>query len=181
MASRATDAVERGVVLIGMPASGKSTVGQLLAARLSLPFVDLDEVIEMAAQSTLAELFVADGEAGFRAREAAALADALGRGPSVLATGGGAPAFGDNLDKMLAARVVVELRADLDTLMERLGDGARRPLLSTLRPPGVSMRDAVEKLLGTRSSAYARAHVHVDAKGPPSHVVAQILETLGAP
>jgi shikimate kinase len=65
--------------LVGLMGSGKSTVGPLVAARLGLPFIDLDAEVASAAGRSVAEVFAAEGEAGFRRREAAALATVAGK------------------------------------------------------------------------------------------------------
>ena len=74
--------------LVGMMGVGKSTVGPLVAAKLGLPFVDLDEAIATAAGRSIPAVFAAEGEAGFRRREAAALEGAAGT-ETVVACGGG--------------------------------------------------------------------------------------------
>jgi len=82
------------VVIVGLPGSGKSAVGRRLAARHGAPFVDVDQAIERAAGASIPEIFAAEGEAGFRARERAAIAalgpPGEGRGITrVIAPGGG--------------------------------------------------------------------------------------------
>ncbi len=81
------------VVLIGPPASGKSSVGALLAAELSLPLVDTDDLVARAAGKPVGDIFVEDGESVFREHERAAVArglDGLGAGGGILALGSGA-------------------------------------------------------------------------------------------
>src|SRR4051812_17978196 len=90
------------IFLIGFMASGKTTVGRLLAERLGWAFVDLDEVIEVAAGKTVAEIFAAEGEAGFRRRETEALREVVQRRKTVVATGSGAPCREENISAMLA-------------------------------------------------------------------------------
>src|SRR4051795_7167955 len=100
--------------LIGFMAAGKTTVGRAVAAAAGRRFVDLDDVI--AAQGEPVAELVARDEAEFRRREAAALASTIASasdGP-VIATGGGAAAYGDNLARMRAAGCVVALGIDLD-------------------------------------------------------------------
>ena len=78
------------VVLVGMMGTGKTTVGRLLADRLGRPFFDSDEMVEARTGHTVAELFAASGESGFRSEESAALADGLADPiPSVIAAAGG--------------------------------------------------------------------------------------------
>lgn len=169
--------VLRPIFVIGFMGTGKSTVGLLLAAKLERRFVDLDAVIEEEAHMTVGEIFFNEREAGFRAREAAALRRVAAQGPQVIAVGGGAPAHGDNLDFMLHAGKVVCLTASVDELVRRIGDPETRPLLA-----GKDVRGEIERLLAQRQSFYARAHVTVDTNGVvPSQVtrtIAEALETL---
>ncbi|MFO0799248.1 MAG: shikimate kinase [Gemmataceae bacterium] len=78
------------ILLVGPRGSGKSTVGPELARRLGWKFVDADEVVEATAGKSVAAIFAAEGEAGFRDREAAAIRELCGRANHVVATGGGA-------------------------------------------------------------------------------------------
>ncbi|MFL5309091.1 MAG: chorismate synthase [Myxococcales bacterium] len=82
--------LEAHVFLCGLPGSGKSTVAPLLAAKLGIPSIDLDQQIERSAGRSVPEIFAAEDESGFRAREAAALRQAIGGPRSVVALGGGA-------------------------------------------------------------------------------------------
>jgi shikimate kinase len=166
----------RPLFLIGIMGSGKSTVGRILAARLGREFVDLDEQVEHTAQSTVAEIFAAEGEAGFRARERTELRRVCGEGPQVVAVGGGAPASGDNLDRMLEAGVVVCLTAAASELESRLGDCTTRPLLAGAG----DRRSELARLLGQRAAFYARAHLTIATTAlPPSKVATAVLAALG--
>ena len=101
--------MRKPVLLIGMMGCGKSTVGRLLAERMHLPLIDLDEEIARAAGKTIPEIFAQEGEAGFRARETAALERALARGDGVIATGGGIVTRAENIRMMREKGVVVWL------------------------------------------------------------------------
>lgn len=168
---RSTDG--RPLFLVGMMGAGKSTVGRLLATKLAVPFVDLDEQIAASAGATIAEIFADEGEAGFRKREAEAVAQACAGGAAIVAAGGGAVRFGDNLDRMLAAGFVIWLDAPLDALVARVGDVRDRPLLATGDP-----KQKLAQLLDERRPFYARAQLRVDASGPPSQVCEQIMKEL---
>lgn len=118
----------RRIALIGMPASGKTSVGAVLAGLESLPFIDLDDVIADEAGMTIPDIFADEGEPGFRARERIALAHVAERGPMVLATGGGCVESADNRALLRERFAIVWLKADLEALARR-SVGGSRPLL----------------------------------------------------
>ena len=119
---------------MGLPGSGKSAVGSRLAARHGAEFVDLDRLIEQAAGRNVREIFAAEGEIGFRAREAAAI-EALGpahQGASlrrVVATGGGAVVEPRNRWRLYRGRRFAWLDASPERLVRLLGVTLSRPLL----------------------------------------------------
>jgi shikimate kinase/3-dehydroquinate synthase len=147
------------IFLIGFMATGKSTVGRLLAERLGRVFLDLDQHIAERAGLAVPEIFRQWGERGFREREAQAVEAACARRGVVVACGGGAPCFGDNLARMREAGVVVALSASIDEVIRRaLVPGApERPLLQG--------REAAGKLYAERSAVYARADAVVVTDG----------------
>jgi shikimate kinase len=122
------------VTLIGYRGSGKSAVARPLAEKLGWKWVDADAVIEEAAGRTIREIFVAEGEAGFRRREREAVSALLKHDKLVLAAGGGAVLNADTRREMKAAGPVVWLQASVATLAARIaGDkttSARRPDLA---------------------------------------------------
>jgi shikimate kinase/3-dehydroquinate synthase len=140
--------------LIGFMAAGKTSVGRALAQATHRRFVDLDDVIA-AGGEPVAEL-VARDEAEFRRREAAALADVIkaGKDGPIIATGGGAAAFGDNVDRMRGAGLVVALGVDVMESQARAAGGPPRPLLA-----------AADRLAVERAPSYRRAHAVVDTTG----------------
>jgi shikimate kinase len=163
----------RPLFLVGMMGAGKSTVGRLLATKLAVPFVDLDERIAAEAGATIPEIFADEGEDGFRNREAAALVRACSAGAAIVAAGGGAVRFGDNLDRMLDAGLLIWLDAPIEALAARVGDARDRPLLATGDP-----KQKLQQLLDERRPFYARAQLRIDAAGPPSQVCELILKEL---
>src|SRR5262245_25293862 len=115
--------------LVGFMGAGKTTVGALVAERRGRRFVDLDDEIARLGGAPTAQL-VARDEAAFRRLEAEALATLIAAGDDlVIATGGGAAAYGDNLVRMRAAGLVIALTASADSVLRRCGSGAGRPLL----------------------------------------------------
>lgn len=135
------------LVLVGMMGCGKTTVGRQLAARLGWAFLDSDAMVEASTGSTVPELFVARGEAAFRAEESRVLAEALDApGPTVLSAAGGTVLSPDNR-ALLARGMVVWLRADPSTLAARVGSGTGRPLLDDDPAAALVALDAVRRPL----------------------------------
>jgi shikimate kinase len=128
------------VFLVGMMGVGKSTVGRLLAERLGWPYLDSDEQVQRHTGRTVPEIFAADGEPAFRAEEKRALAEAAsGDTPVVVSVAGGAVLDPDNRTLLRDRGKVVWLRANLDTMAERVGEGEGRPLLSGAGGPAVAL------------------------------------------
>jgi shikimate kinase len=118
------------VVLVGMMGSGKTSVGQQLATRLGVGFVDSDEQIERLTGRTVREIFEDDGEAAFRKLEAEALAAAVeSPARSVIAAAGGVVLDAANRELLRRAGTVVWLRARPEVLAARVREGDHRPLL----------------------------------------------------
>ena len=116
------------VVLVGPPGVGKSTVGRLLAKRFDVEFRDTDHDIEAQTGSSVADLFVTEGESHFRGLERDAVAEALRTHPGVLALGGGAVTDPATRQSLVGHRVVF-LDVGLADAMRRLGMNRSRPLL----------------------------------------------------
>jgi shikimate kinase/3-dehydroquinate synthase len=134
------------VVLVGLPGSGKSAVGRRLARRHDAEFIDLDDAIESVAGARVAEIFAAEGEAGFRSRERAAVA-ALGdadRGPSlrrVIAPGGGAIIDPRNRWRLYRHRLAFWLDVRPEVLAQRLRHSPTvRPLIASRPDPVATLR-----------------------------------------
>jgi shikimate kinase len=144
------------VALVGLMASGKSSVGKRLAARVGAPFVDSDREIEQRAGCTVAELFATEGEAGFRAREAAVLAELLAESePQVVATGGGSVLDAGTRAVLRRRATVVWLRASPALLASRCRADGTRPLLAD------DPRATLERLAVERSPLYEEVADHV--------------------
>ena len=167
------------VYLTGFMASGKSTVGPLLADRLGYRFVDLDWLVEARAGRTVADLF-AEGEAVFRAAETDALRETTAGKGLVVATGGGTLAQPENLPVVQLSGPVVWLRAAPETVRRRVGGAASRPMLHAAGRPltGRSLDARIRDLLAAREPFYAQADVVVEADGPAQAVADESAEAL---
>jgi shikimate kinase len=155
-------------------AVGKSAVGRNLAKRLQRRFVDLDRLIERAEGKKVGEIFAAQGEAYFRQVEKRTLAEVLQKNGQVIATGGGIVMDDDNLALLRAKTTVIGLAASMGTLLSRVGNDSKRPLLQ-----GPDRGKRVEELLRERESRYAKAHFVVDTdRLTLAQVVDQIIDQL---
>ncbi len=158
------------VVLVGLPGSGKSAVGRRLAHRHGAAFIDLDDTIEAAAGRAIPAIFEGEGEAGFRAREAAAV-EALGDPDPdpevrrVIATGGGTVVDPRNRWRLAHGRLLVWLDGRPEALAQRLRHSRTvRPLIVGRDPIG-----AVRALLISRERFYAAGH-RVNALAEPGGI-----------
>lgn len=124
----------RNVFLVGMMGAGKTTAGRLMARRLKREFLDTDLEIERRCGVKVPVIFEIEGEAGFRQREAAVIAELSAREDVVLATGGGAVLDGDNRRRLAARGTVIYLHAPAAALYERVRQDRNRPLLATADP-----------------------------------------------
>lgn len=171
-----TFTTEKSIVLIGLMGVGKTTVGRRLAKALRLDFRDADEEVERAAGRSVSEIFDDFGERAFRDGERKVIARLLDEPPMVLALGGGAFVDPQTRAQVKAKAVSVWLQADADTLAQRVARRDTRPLLRNGEP-----RDILQRLLETRSPAYAEADIHVDASaGSHQATMDAILRALDA-
>jgi shikimate kinase len=121
--------LQSAIFLLGFMASGKSTVGPVLAAKLGLEFIDLDLLIEAKVGCAIAELINRDGEERFREIETQTLREAVSQGPAIIAPGGGAITREENRELMARLGVTVWLDSPFDLCWQRIRkDGATRPL-----------------------------------------------------
>lgn len=172
------------ITLIGYRGSGKSTVAAPLAARLGWTAIDADAVIEQAAGRTIREIFAAEGEAGFRAREREAISGLLQRDKLVLAAGGGAILNADTRADFKAAGPVVWLRASLPTLVARIsGDATTASRRPSLVGGAGGVAAEIETLLKVREPLYREtASCIVETDGlTADQIVTQILVAIDLP
>jgi len=153
-------------------AVGKSAVGRNLAKRLGRRFVDLDRLIEKSAGMKVREIFEQKGEAYFRQLEKQTLDRVLANDGQVIATGGGVVLDDDNLALLRKRTMLIGLSASPDTILKRVGNSAKRPLLNHS-----DRRERIEELLKSRLARYAQAHVTIETEDLTlSQVIDKIIE-----
>ena len=168
------------IILIGYMASGKTSVGKILAEKLSYKFIDLDDFIEEKEDATVKEVFSSKGEIYFRKMETQYLKELLALKDEniVLSLGGGAPCFGNNMDCVLNENnaVSVYLKGSVSFLANKLiNKKAKRPLIAHIETVE-EMAEFVGKHLFERMPYYSKAekHVVIDNKSKPD-IVEEIL------
>jgi shikimate kinase len=156
------------LVLVGLPGSGKSTVGPLLAGALGAPFVDFDHEIEKRQRMSVSEIFSTRGEEAFRAMERTMTRELAGRPPTVMAPGGGWMLDDSNVALVRASARIIHLSVSVPTALARLGpEISRRPLLA-----GPAAERQMESLAAARMPLYSRADAEIDTESlTPQQVV----------
>jgi shikimate kinase len=168
--------------LVGLPGSGKTTIGRRLAAHYGLEFRDLDVDIVAQAGRTVPEIFAAEGEVGFRQREADALRAVAARPgpPLVLATGGGTPCFHDNLGVLHATGFTLWLDVPLPELVRRLVRGSStRPLLAATaahESPETALFEQLSRTLAARERFYSQARLRYSGAATVAAIVAALAD-----
>ncbi len=165
----------RPVLLWGPPASGKSTVGAMLAHGAQGPFIDVDVAVAREAADDIPGIFAKEGERGFRARERSVITRALENPRAVIAVGGGALVDAAFRREVLRRAHVLSLEAPRDVLAARIdAQGVARPLLAG------DAGGRLDALLEARREAYAEAHARIAADAAPEVVLHRAREALGA-
>lgn len=160
------------LVLVGPTGAGKTSIGKRLAERFGLAFVDLDQVIVDRAGVSIPTIFEHEGEAGFRERESAALAEALHDKGQLLSTGGGAVLSAANRALMRERGYVVWLKVGIESQLRRIGRDRNRPLLNT-----DDREKTLREMASTREPLYAEAadvSIDTDALSPHDATVALV-------
>jgi shikimate kinase len=163
----------RHIILVGLPGSGKTTVGRLVAAELGAAFVDVDEAIERGAGKPVPRLFAEDGESAFRRLEAEVGGEVLAGAPAVVSAGGGF--LGAEATRALARQsgLVIYLETDPLEAARRLGGAAGRPLLE-----GGDTAARIASLLAAREPWYREAECTVRTTGLGAAEVARLVASL---
>ncbi len=165
----------RSIVFVGLMGAGKTAIGRKVAGMFGLPFTDSDHEIETVSRMTIPDLFERYGEAEFRSLEQRVIVRVLESGPQVLSTGGGAFMSAQTREAIEAYGLSVWLKADVDTLLDRVSKKQNRPLLKNADP-----RAVLERLMLERDPVYALADVTVATRDERKEVIAgEVIEAIG--
>ena len=170
--------MEQPIYLIGFMGSGKSTFGKLLAETLHYQFTDMDHFLEQEQKASISELFERYGETGFRELEKDALKQTTHHPRQVVATGGGAPCFFNNMELMNKQGITIYLKLQPEDLAKRLLPGMNhRPLIAGKSE--AELLAFIKSKLSERSAYYEEAQITIDNSGlTPADTVRIALKAL---
>jgi shikimate kinase len=157
----------RHIVLVGLPGSGKSTVGKMVAEGLNTFVIDIDGLLVREMGMPISQIFGMVGEQRFREMEREAVKAAMARDPCVVVPGGGWAAQPGQLEVVKPTGLVIYLRCQTPTAVKRSEQGEARPLLA-----GVDPLQRMRSLLEEREPFYLQAHQQVNTESTPAEAVA---------
>ena len=164
-----SDQAARPVFLVGFMGAGKTTVGKVLAPRLSYDFIDLDDLIEERMGMSVQAIFARLGEAEFRRVESEVLEKCRDMTRTVVALGGGAYVSAANRDLLREMGTTIWLDCPLEVCLSRLGEDPSRPVLGS--------QPEMRALLDRRRAAYLMAdHIVEVGTATPEEVASEILK-----
>lgn len=163
--------------ILGYMGAGKSHTGRLLAQKLDIPFLDMDEQIEIQEGRSITNIFESIGEEGFRKLERDFLDSLNSTQSAVIATGGGTPCFFDNMDRMNAQGKTIYLRTHPKLLVQRLAkEQSSRPVIAHLTPQNLPL--FVQEQILLRSKFYEQAELVYFQEEEGQEIVSELLDRL---
>jgi shikimate kinase len=163
----------RNIVLTGFMGTGKSSVGLILAEKLSLPLVDADAVLEQETGRSIAQIFSEEGEEKFRELEKQVVQRLASATSQIITTGGGAVLDPENLAALDVSGILICLRAQPETILTRIKMETHRPLLED----GNRLQN-IKQLLASRAPVYDKIRYQVDTDGQTPLEVAEKIEVI---
>lgn len=160
----------RNIYIVGFMGTGKTTVGKILADKLSKEFVEMDKVIEQEAGKKIKGIFAKEGEKYFRKLENNLLQRLASQSDLVISCGGGLVCDENNLEILKNSGSVFTLEASAALIYERIKDSRQRPLLNVENP-----LKKIKQLLQTRESFYARAGKKINTDNLSAEEVADCI------
>ncbi|GFP76713.1 shikimate kinase [Clostridium fungisolvens] len=164
------------VILVGMPCSGKTTVGKVLAERKKAEYIDTDQYIIANASKSIEQIFSDHGEEHFRQMERSVILDIIAKlENSVVSTGGGMPVKSNNMELLKKYGTVIYLKTTIKNLSDRL-DRKNRPLFKD--PDAIK---TLENLLNSRSSIYEKADIIIECNDDtPDEICEKIIMSINS-
>jgi len=167
--------VPKTIVLVGLMGAGKTSIGRRLAKQLELSFHDSDHEVEAAAGCAIKDIFEIYGEEAFRTGEQRVIARLLEQPPHVLATGGGSFMNEVTRHNIKEHAISIWLRADLDTILNRVSKRTDRPLLNE-----GNQRETLVRLISERYPIYGEADIVVETFNESASItVGRLVSALG--
>lgn len=153
------------IFLIGMPGSGKTTIGRELAKETGYKLLDLDAYIVQKEKLSIPQIFKTKGEEYFRAAETSCLKEIIEKSKdSILAVGGGTPCYNNNMQLMQNGGKTIYLKASVDSLVKRIeSDSTERPLFAKMN--GKKLKEKIASMLEHREKFYRKAPMSFDTEG----------------
>jgi len=167
------------IVLLGYMASGKSAVGKIVANKLGMQFIDLDDFIEKKEQLSIPDIFKDKGEIYFRKMEGIYLQQLLNLNENcIISLGGGTPCYGENMEYVQEKSKSFYLRASINTLFDRLkGETSKRPLVATIGEE--NLKEYIAKHLFERTIFYEKGQHTISVNNKSIfNIVDEIIELL---
>ena len=167
--------LKKMLVLVGLMGAGKTSVGKKLAETLQVGFLDADHEIELAAGMSISEIFDKFGEEYFREGEKKVIKRLVKQQPQIIATGGGAFLSQEIQETISRCGISIWIKADLETLWNRVSGNQNRPLLNNSNPK-LTLRHLIDK----RYPIYQQADIIVKSTSKVSHacMVTKIIREL---
>lgn len=163
--------------LCGMSGVGKTSVGKILSQKLSLPFVDVDQLLEKDVGKSISEIFAQLGESRFRELETQTLKNICAQSGKVVSLGGGALTREENVDLLQGKGKLIYLKASIEEIASRVfPQKGHRPLFADIKTPE-DLKEKLREMLGQREEAYSCAHITILTDGlNPEEISKKILE-----
>lgn len=160
------------IILVGMPGSGKSSIGEILSQKLNLKFIDTDKAIEKDTQLSIQDIFKKYGETFFREKEREWILKNYNIKKTVIATGGGMAAYFNNIEILKKIGITVFIDVDLKVIKQRVENDTHRPLIKG----NGNKNNIISDLYNSRKSYYSKCHIHISLMEESPEAIAELIK-----